>query len=113
MLNKITLIGYLGDDVQFHDGPRASASLATSELWTDGDGKTQEHTEWHHLTAWGKTAENLAQFKKGDLLYFEGKIRNRRWEKEGKTYYRTEVHVDTYRTLRRKDGDAAPQGEAA
>jgi len=105
MLNKVTLIGYLGDDVELHDGnnQRAHASLATSELW-NADGKTQERTEWHYLTLWGKAAGNFAQLKKGDLVYVEGKIRYREWEKEGKTYRRTEVHVDTYRTLRRKDG---------
>ncbi len=103
MLNKVTLIGYLGDDVELHDGnnQRAHASLATSELW-NADGKTQERTEWHQLTVWGKAAEHFAQLKKGDLVYVEGKIRNRSWEKDGQTFYRTEIHLDTYRTLRRR-----------
>ena len=101
MLNKVTLIGYLGDDVELHDGnnPRAHASLA----------KTQERTEWHQLTVWGKAAEQFAQLKKGDLVYVEGKIRNRRWEQDGQTFYRTEIHLDTYRTLRRR-ADAPKKG---
>ena len=104
MLNKVTLIGYLGDDVELHEGnnPRAKASLATSELWNDANGETQERTEWHLLTVWGKAANTFAKFKKGDLLYVEGKIRNRRWEQDGQTFYRTEIHVETYRTLRRR-----------
>jgi single-strand DNA-binding protein len=110
MLNKVTLIGYLGDDVELHDGnnQRAHASLATSELW-NADGKTQERTESHQLTVWGKAAEHFARYRKGDLLYVEGKIRNRRWEQDGQTFYRTEIHLDTYRTLRRR-ADAPKKG---
>ena len=106
MLNKVTLIGYLGDDVELKDGDnlRAHASLATAERWNDGDGETQERTEWHNLTIWGKSAEYFAQLKKGDLIYVEGKIRYRQWEgDDGQTRYRTEIHIETYRTLRRKE----------
>ena len=104
MLNKVTLIGNLGSDVELFEGNnlRARASLATTELWNDGNGETQERTEWHTLTLWGKAAENFAQLKKGDLIYVEGKIRNRRWEQDDQTFYRTEIHIDTYRTLRRR-----------
>ncbi|MBR4741597.1 MAG: single-stranded DNA-binding protein, partial [Desulfovibrio sp.] len=62
MLNKVQLIGRLGQDPQLRytqsGSPLASFSVATDESFTDRDGNRQEKTEWHRIVVFQKTAEN-------------------------------------------------------
>jgi single-strand DNA-binding protein len=96
-INKATLIGRLGNDPEikyFQDGTAyANMSVATSEKWKDRNtGEMKEHTEWHRITVRGKNAENCGQYlHKGSLVYIEGKLKTRQWEKDGQTHYTTEV----------------------
>ena len=98
-LNKVMLIGRLGGDPELrHTQSGAavgSATLATSERWTDKQGEKQERTEWHRLTMWGRTAEVAVEYcKKGSLLYVEGKLQTEKWtDKEGVDRWTTKVIV--------------------
>ena len=100
-LNKITLIGNLGQDpevkyMQSGDAV-ASFSLATSESWKDKtSGEQVEKTEWHRCVAWRKLGEIVGQYaKKGQKLYVEGKLQTRKWtDKEGQERYTTEIQVN-------------------
>ena len=64
MLNKVQLIGHVGQDPEIRETPQgtkvADLRLATSRYWRDGEGNRQEETEWHRVVFWGKTAENVA-----------------------------------------------------
>ena len=64
-INKVILVGHLGKDpeVRHLDGGVTVASfpLATSETYNK-DGKRVEQTEWHRITAWGKTAELIEKY---------------------------------------------------
>lgn len=102
-LNKVTLIGNLGNDPEVRSttgGSRvATFSLATSRSWNDAQGSKQEKTEWHRCVAWNQGNSKLADVvekyvKKGDKLYVEGRIEYRQWQdKEGQTRYSTEINV--------------------
>ena len=102
-LNKVTLIGNLGNDPEVRSttgGSRvATFSLATTRSWNDAQGSKQEKTEWHRCVAWntggGKLADIIEKWvKKGDKLYVEGRIEYRQWQdKEGQTRYTTEINV--------------------
>ena len=76
-VNKVTLIGRLGQDPEIRftgDGAAvASFSVATNESWKGKDGETQERTEWTKVTVFGNTAEKYIQpyVKKGTLVYIE------------------------------------------
>ena len=97
-LNKIMLIGNVGDDPDVRTTssgtPVAKMSLATSREWTNKDGSKQEKTEWHRLTVWGKLADVVKRYvKKGDRLYVEGRIEYSESESDGQKRYWTNVNV--------------------
>ena len=96
-INKVILIGNLGHDpeVRFTPGGQAVAnfSIATSETWTDKEGKKQERTEWHRIVVFGKQAEPCGEhLKKGRQVYVEGRLQTRELEKkDGAKQQTTEV----------------------
>src|SRR5688572_14432410 len=102
-LNKVTLIGNLGNDPEVRSttgGNRvATFSLATSRTWNDAGGSKQEKTEWHRCVVWNTKSSQLADIveryvKKGDKLYVEGRIEYRQWQdKDNQTRYSTEINV--------------------
>jgi single-strand DNA-binding protein len=102
-LNKVTLIGNLGNDPEVRSttgGNRvATFSLATSRSWNDASGNKQEKTEWHRCVVWNTKNSQLADIvekyvKKGDKIYVEGRIEYRQWQdKENQTRYSTEINV--------------------
>ena len=102
-LNKVTLIGNLGNDPEVRSttgGNRvATFSLATSRSWNDASGAKQEKTEWHRCVVWNTKNSQLADIvekyvKKGDKIYVEGRIEYRQWQdKENQTRYSTEINV--------------------
>ena len=85
-MNKVMLIGRVGEEPKvtaLQNGTVANFSFATSDSYIDAQGNKQEKTEWHRLTAWGKTAEIVQKYiHKGDCLYVEGKIQYREYEKK-------------------------------
>ncbi len=102
-LNKVTLIGNLGNDPEVRStsgGNRvANFSLATSRSWNNQAGDKQEKTEWHKCVVWNSKGSQLADIvekyvKKGDKIYVEGRIEYRQYtDKEGQTRYATEINV--------------------
>lgn len=101
MLNKVTLIGFLGADPEvrsLNDGARVTnLRLATSESWKDrSSGERRERTEWHRVTLWGDGIANyLAYACKGTLVMVEGKLETRKWtDNEGHDRYSTEIVVN-------------------
>ncbi len=102
MLNKVMLIGNLGGDPEVKelsgDKKVANVTLATSEKYGG-----EKHTEWHRLVLWNKQAELAGQYlKKGALIFLEGKIQTKEWEKDGQKRWTTEVNVWNFKMLDRK-----------
>lgn len=84
-INKVTLIGWLGQDPELRhtaDGtPVCNLSIATSETWRDKQQREQKRTEWHRVVFWRRLAEIAKQYlKKGSQIYVEGKIQSREYE---------------------------------
>lgn len=116
MINKVTLIGRLGKDPEVRHFDNNSAvcnfTLATNETYTDRDGNRIEQTEWHNLAIWRKGLIDVAEkyLGKGQLIYVEGKLRTRNWEDQnGNKRYSTEVVVDNFKMLERKDDSGQSQ----
>src|ERR1039458_3458478 len=109
-VNKVILLGNVGKDPEIRTTPTgtmvATFGLATSDNQKDAQGNWQEHTEWHNLVAFKRTAEIIRDYvKKGSKLYIEGKIQTRSWEdKDTKAKrYRTEIIVNDLSLLSGRD----------
>lgn len=112
-MNKSILIGRVGRDPERVADTVLKFSLATTERWKNKEGEKQERTDWHNVTAYGRTADTLEKYlTKGDLVYIEGKSRVDSYEtKEGekrKAYY-TEVRGFEFLRLNSKASEAPQQ----
>jgi single-strand DNA-binding protein len=98
-INKVILIGHLGDDVKMHyfEGGNSIGRfpLATNESYTNKQtGERVTTADWHNIVVRNKLAEICEKYlTKGDKVYCEGKLKNRQWEQDGIKRYATEVHV--------------------
>ena len=110
--NRVQLIGNVGKEPQvrtFESGKTmASFSLATTETYTDQNGKRVNDTQWHQVIAWGKTANFVESYlDKGNRVAIEGKLVHRSYnDKEGATKYITEVVVNEIMLLTAKQAEA-------
>jgi len=123
-LNKVTLIGNLGNDPEIrttNNGSKvANFSLATTRQWNSASGEKQEKTEWHKCIAWntGGKGTGLADIieryvHKGDKLYVEGRIEYRQFEdKEKQTRYVTEINVREILLLGGSKGGSGGGGDS-
>ena len=104
-VNKVILVGRLGKDPEVRNldngATVANFTIATSESYKDKTtGEKKEITEWHNIVLWRGLAEISQRYlHKGDMVYIEGKLRTRSWEKEGVTRYTTEVVADNMTML--------------
>ena len=117
-LNKVMLIGHLGDEVKMHHfdggGSIARISLATNESYTNkNSGEKINNTEWHNLVAKNKVAEIFEKYlSKGDKIYVEGRIKSRKWQNErGEDRYTTEIIVNEFTFLSNKKDDTRSSSE--
>lgn len=117
-VNKVLLLGRLGKDPELrfsqNQTPIATFSVATSERRKDASGQWSDHTEWHNIVVFGKTAENCSNYlKKGREVFIEGRIQTRKWQdKEGKDRYTTEILAQTVQFVGGK-GEGAGAANAA
>lgn len=112
-LNKVLLLGHLGANPELRYSQNQTAicsfTLATNESKPGPDGQYVDHTEWHNIVTFGKTAENCSKFlQKGRQAFVEGKIQTRKYQdKEGKDRYFTEILASNVRFI----GGAQKQGQ--
>lgn len=109
-INKVILIGHLGDEVKMHyfEGGNAIGRfpIATNETYTNKQtGEKITTTEWHNIVVKNKLAEICEKYlSKGDKVYCEGRIKTRQWEGEdGTKRYTTEIHVNDMTFLTTKN----------
>jgi len=102
-LNKVTLIGNLGQDPDIralNSGDKVvNLSIATSESWKDKNtGDRKERTQWHRIVIFNQGLAKIAEqyLKKGMKVYIEGQLETRSWEQNGEKKYATEVVLRPY-----------------
>ena len=115
-LNKVMLIGHLGDEVKLryfdNGGCIGSFPLATNESYINKQtGEQVTSTEWHNIVLRNKAAETCEKYlNKGDKLFVEGRIKTRKWQgDDGNPRYSTEIHVDDFTFLSNRPKDSTPQ----
>lgn len=108
-LNKVMLIGRLGDEVKltyFDNGNCIGRfPLATDDSYVNKTtGEKVVTTEWHNVIVRNKVAEIFEKYvSKGDKIYVEGRLKTRQWQGENNvTNYTTEVHVTEFTFLTNK-----------
>jgi single-strand DNA-binding protein len=108
-LNKVMLIGHLGDEIKMHyfegGGCVGRFPLATNETYTNK--QTNErvtNTEWHNVVVRNKAAEICEKYlSKGDKVYIEGRLKTRKWQDDkGQDRYSTEVQCTEFTFLSTK-----------
>ena len=95
-VNKCIFVGRVGKqpEVRFTQGGQAVAnfSIACNEKYKGKDGAEKETTTWVRCSTWGKLAELCGQYlSPGKLVYVEGKMQNREYEKDGQKRTSTEI----------------------
>ena len=113
-VNKVILIGNLGNDPEVRYTPSgsavASASLATSETWKDKQtGELQDRTEWHRVVFFSRLAEIVGEYlHRGSKIYVEGVLRTRKWQdKNGQERYTTEIIANEMHMLDSKSSGSS------
>ena len=117
-VNKVILLGNVGKDPEIRSTPGgtmvATFGLATSDRQKDPQGNWQDHTEWHNLVAFTRTAEIVRDYvKKGAKVYVEGILRTSSWDdkQSGQKRYKTEIIVNELVLLTgREEGGASAGG---
>lgn len=118
-LNSCSFIGRLGRDPETRYTPSGDAvtsfSIAVGESWKDRDsGEKKETTEWVRCVAWRKLGEICGEYlKKGQQVFINGKMKTRKWQKEGQDHYSTEIIVEQMQMLggKREGNGPPPHGD--
>ena len=116
-INKVILIGRLGKDPEDRvtsGGTKVSNFSLATDQYRPGNGASPRSTEWHRIVAFGKAAELCSQYlSKGRLVYIEGSLQTRSWEKPpGEKHYTTEVVAARVTFLDNKDKGSPHHDEA-
>ncbi|NDJ82438.1 single-stranded DNA-binding protein [Vibrio campbellii] len=116
-INKVILVGNLGNDPEIrympNGGAVANITIATSESWRDkATGEQREKTEWHRVVLFGKLAEVAGEYlRKGSQVYVEGQLQTRKWQDQsGQDRYSTEVVVQGFNGVMQMLGGRAQGG---
>lgn len=115
-VNKVILVGNLGNDPDIRHTASGMAvgtlSVATAERRKDQSGEWQDHTEWHRVKLFGKTAEVAGEYlKKGRQVYIEGKLRTTKYtDKNGVERYSTDIVADDMQMLGSGGGGGGESG---
>jgi single-strand DNA-binding protein len=119
-VNKVILIGYLGDAPEVRlsqqGKPVTTFSVAVNETWKGTQGAREERIEWFRIVCFGRLAEVCGQFLgKGRHVYIEGRLQTRRWEdRQGEKRTPVEVVASQMRILDRppNNGNGAKASES-
>lgn len=109
-VNKVILLGNLGEDPQVREGKSGNFTtftLATSSSYKDASGQEQSTTEWHDLVAYKRIGEIIAQYlRKGSKVFIEGTLSTRTWQDQqtGQDRSKTSIVVREMQMLDSKGG---------
>ena len=110
-VNQITLIGNLGKEIRSagsESTPIANFSVATNHEYKAPDGTKVSETEWHRVVAFGHNAKFISSYaSSGRQVYVQGRLRTRKYQKNGQDCYVTEIVAESVQLLGSRDKDAS------
>lgn len=100
MLNKVQLIGNVGEDPVLKGDEEKTyvhISIATNKSWFDENNEKVTQTTWHRVSAFNKRAETLSRYlKKGSRVFVEGELTYSEYEKDGERRFATNIIVNNF-----------------
>jgi single-strand DNA-binding protein len=115
-LNSVNIMGNLTRDPEIKTIPSGKSvctmSIANNRIYTKAGDKVTE-VSYFDVDVWGPIAENCAKYlKKGSGIIVEGRLRQDRWEKDGKTQSRVRIVANSIHFMPKKtdDGQARQSG---
>ncbi len=114
-LNSVNIMGNLTRDPELKYTPSGktvcSLSLANNRVYTKNGEKTTE-VSYFDVEVWGAAAENCSKYlTKGSGIIVEGRLRQDRWEKDGKTQSRVRIIANNIHFMPKKTGAAPASGQ--
>ncbi len=114
-LNSVNIMGNLTKDpeIKYTNSGKSvcNLSIANNRVYTKGNEKVTE-VSYFDVEVWGAVAENCAKYlSKGSGIIVEGRLRQDRWEKDGKTQSRVRISANNIHFLPKK-GDASERQTA-
>jgi len=107
------MMGNLTRDPEIRYTPAGKAvcnlSIANNRIYTKNGEKVQE-VSFFDVEVWGAMAENCTKYlKKGSGIIVEGRLRQDRWEKDGKTQSRVRIAANNVHFMPKKgEGGSGP-----
>ena len=118
--NKVIIGGYLARDPEIRYTTEGKAinnfTVGTNRSWTSESGEKKEESTFVDFTAFGRTAEVIAQYmKKGMPLLVEGRLKTDQWEdrQTGQKRYKLKVVVETFSFVGGKENATGNEGNAS
>src|SRR5580692_3296961 len=114
-LNSVNIMGNLTRDPEMKFIPSGKAvcslSIANNRVYTKNGEKITE-VSYFDVEVWGLAAENCSKYlTKGSGIIVEGRLRQDRWEKDGKAQSRVRITANAVHFLPKKSNNAAdPDG---
>ena len=107
-LNSVNIMGNLTRDPEMRYLPSGTGvctlSIANNRVYTK-DGQRQNETSFFDVDVWGAQAENCSKYlSKGSGVIIEGRLKQDRWEKDGRTQSRVKIVATSVHFLPRRDG---------
>ena len=112
-LNSVNIMGNLTRDPELKYTPSGksvcSLSIANNRVYTSKGEKVNE-VSYFDVEVWGPIGENCVKYlTKGSGIIVEGRLKQDRWEKDGKTQSRVRITANSIHFLPKRGDRAAEQ----
>ena len=112
-LNSVNIMGNLTRDPELKYTPSGKAvcslSIANNRIYTSNGQKVTE-VSYFDVEVWGVVAENCSKYlAKGRGIIVEGRLKQDRWEKDGKTQSRVRITANSVHFMPKRSDDAGGQ----
>src|SRR5665213_2434404 len=116
-LNNVNIMGNLTRDPEMKYIPSGKAvcslSIANNRVYTKNGEKVTE-VSYFDVEVWGQAAENCSKYlTKGNGIIVEGRLRQDRWEKDGKAQSKVRITANAVHFLPKKQGGNTDHEQAA
>lgn len=116
-MNKIIVIGYLGNDPEMRYTPNGqsvtSFNVASSRRYRTAEGEQREETEWFRVSAFGRLADVCNQYlTRGRQVYVEGRLSGRSYtDRDGQPRYSLDIFATEMQMLGRRGDNEGGYGD--
>jgi len=115
-LNSVNIMGNLTRDPEMKYTTSGKSvcnlSIANNRVYKKGDERVTE-VSYFDVEVWGAVAENCAKYlTKGSGIIVEGRLRQDRWERDGKTQSRVRIAANNIHFMPKKRDEGGTQEPA-